>query len=300
MESYMLRDIMISRLGQPVCNKSLDEYFALITTATIDSCYIEHHHILPRCLFPEYTNDSWNIVSLNIVDHKKAHMLLANAYPINQFIYPLRWMRDSEESYAVYIELKRIVVKSWWKKFKCTPQYDVWRKARSENTKRFMAHSPNAINIKDACDRKYTKEEQALYKSKGGKNVLRAKAQSLSLRKFYEDPVNRHLKSEESKLRWANCTSDYREAFSNKMDLVNKSEEKRLRAGKAIKNKWADPEFKRRQSESRARHNNELRQNGIKRANSNSMKEKWADPVWKAAELERRRLKRLEKLNETD
>lgn len=295
----MLRGLMIARLGLPICDQSLNEYLEFIENAKVTSMFVERHHILPRCLFPEHANDLWNLVSLDATDHKMAHLLLAKAYPINQFIYPLRWMHDSEESYAAYIELKRKAVKSWWINFKQSDQYDIWRKHRSECQTHYMANSINAVTIAEACNRKYTADEQRAYRSKGGSNPERAKAQSASLRKYYEDPVNREIKSEETKLRWANESAERRKAFSNKMDLINKSDDKRRKAGESIKNKWSDPEFKQRQAEGRKRHNDELKRNGVKRANSATMKEKWADPVWKAAELERRRLKKLEKLNET-
>lgn len=53
-----------------------EEYLAVISKPPKTS-NTEKHHILPRSLFPEYIDTSENIVKLDVLDHLKAHEILA-------------------------------------------------------------------------------------------------------------------------------------------------------------------------------------------------------------------------------
>lgn len=53
-----------------------DEYLEIVNKSP-KTTHTEKHHILPVSLFPEYENIQENIVSLDILDHLKAHEILA-------------------------------------------------------------------------------------------------------------------------------------------------------------------------------------------------------------------------------
>lgn len=61
----------------------LEEYFKIVNKP-FDSNYGERHHILPRSLFPELAEESWNIIKLSLEDHFKAHYYLFKLLPNNQ------------------------------------------------------------------------------------------------------------------------------------------------------------------------------------------------------------------------
>jgi hypothetical protein len=87
---------------------------------------------------------------------------------------------------------------------------------------------------------------------------------------------------------WDSKSVTERNDFSLKMQEVNNDINKRVKSGIAIKEKWADPNF---------RDKMKNRKHG---SNSTSLKEKWADPEWKAMMLENRKLAKERKLlNET-
>ena len=51
--------------------------------------YYEAHHILPRCLFPEFIKDTENIVLLTAREHFLAHKMLFNAIPCQKLGHAL-------------------------------------------------------------------------------------------------------------------------------------------------------------------------------------------------------------------
>lgn len=75
-----------------VNGEALDTYLTFI-----DQCeeqpknlYGEKHHILPRAMFPSYSNpreNPWNIKRLKAEDHYVAHYLLYRLYP-EKMTYP--------------------------------------------------------------------------------------------------------------------------------------------------------------------------------------------------------------------
>jgi hypothetical protein len=58
------------------CEEYLDY---IMSRRTENGCeeYTENHHILPKCLFPEYVKSKWNMIRLKAYDHYHAHYLLA-------------------------------------------------------------------------------------------------------------------------------------------------------------------------------------------------------------------------------
>ncbi len=64
--------------------KRLQKYMKFITEAPwLQQYYGEQHHILPRYIFPCFTECPWNIKRLSFRDHVWAHYLLGGALPKN-------------------------------------------------------------------------------------------------------------------------------------------------------------------------------------------------------------------------
>jgi len=56
----------------------LDKYINFLIDYKISESveYVERHHILPRSTFPEFENESWNIIELDYDNHRLAHLWL--------------------------------------------------------------------------------------------------------------------------------------------------------------------------------------------------------------------------------
>lgn len=288
-------EFMISKfkevLGEPDDLRALMEYVEFIQNNICDINYdgrSEVHHKLPRHKFPSYEYDVSNLVRLTIENHRKAHFLLAAAYQIPGFIRTLNWMHDSEKAYDEYRKLQSNAIKKWWMGFKLTDEFTEWSAKRSASAKGFMATSDNAVNVNKATREKYGEAEYKNICSRGGKNPERAKRQGESLKKFYEDDINREKKSKEAKELWDKRSNEFRNEFTKTMSEVNKDPTKRAKAGASIKNKWEDPAFRERQLATKAATAAKLKAEGKKRSNSGTMKAKWEDPIWKAETLKKR------------
>lgn len=71
--------------------------------------------------FEEYEFVENNFCRLSISDHYRAHELLANAYPIREFIRPLNFFNKQEDyDYDNHFENISIAAKIEWVKFKET------------------------------------------------------------------------------------------------------------------------------------------------------------------------------------
>lgn len=97
----------------------LDQYLELTSISLKKGeGYTELHHILPQCLFPEYSNlkkNMWNRSRLSLRDHLKAHFLLTKIFPNEQKIwYAIHMMTKvngsteelTKEQYEIYEESK--------------------------------------------------------------------------------------------------------------------------------------------------------------------------------------------------
>lgn len=60
----------------PFEDNKYTKWYMEIVSKECDDEYTEKHHILPRCLFPEYDKCEWNLVKLSARKHFIAHMLL--------------------------------------------------------------------------------------------------------------------------------------------------------------------------------------------------------------------------------
>lgn len=80
----------------------------------------------------------------------------------------------------------------------------------------------------------------------------------------------------------------FMEKFKNKMASVNNDENKKIKAGKKIKEKWKnDSEYQEKMKKRKPRG-----------SNGSALKEKWADPIWRNKMLEARKNKKEK--NETN
>ena len=52
------------------------KYFKILSAPP--SGYCEHHHILPKSVFPEYSKEKENLVKIPVLDHFRAHEILAS------------------------------------------------------------------------------------------------------------------------------------------------------------------------------------------------------------------------------
>lgn len=57
--------------------------------------YSEKHHILPKSLFPEFKNESWNLIKLKYDDHITAHIYLAKFTDLDKMKCALAFMKWS-------------------------------------------------------------------------------------------------------------------------------------------------------------------------------------------------------------
>lgn len=117
-----MKKVLVDKLS---CLDNIDEF---LINRYVDFCLLndttngitEHHHILPKSLFPEYKNlneHRWNGTHLSIDNHKKAHSLLASAI-YNEKIFAAWWMmhqtdenKNSSEHYLKAIEYKKAAAK---------------------------------------------------------------------------------------------------------------------------------------------------------------------------------------------
>ena len=79
--------------------------------------YYESHHILPKSIFPKWSNRKSNLVLLTAREHFICHLMLAKIYPCNQMIYAIRMLSSkndkqerniSSRKYEYYRSLKNI------------------------------------------------------------------------------------------------------------------------------------------------------------------------------------------------
>ena len=91
------------------CKESLNSYLECINGSYELDGYFEKHHILPKCLFPEYANESWNIKKLPYSVHAKAHVLLHRMYRHPGLTLAAKFMYkavEDPEYYDEYIKFK--------------------------------------------------------------------------------------------------------------------------------------------------------------------------------------------------
>lgn len=219
----------------------LEKYIKfLLNYELIDSMYSEKHHILPRSTFPEFKDESWNIIELNYEDHRKVHLWIFKAINIRSYQKPLNFMM---KEYKNSKEISKAAKKGWENLKADEEKYSEFCKKKSTYMKGLSSEEQRRrANIfwKNISDERYLKfcnnvklywtSEKKLKKSNDMKN-------------FYLDENEVEKKRIETKERWDSMDEEVRVKFREKMDLINKNVDKRKDAGNKIKEKWLDPEY---------------------------------------------------------
>jgi hypothetical protein len=204
------------------------------------SNYTEKHHILPRCVFPEYKNEKWNTVELLYEDHKLVHLWIFKAINDRRYQKPLNWMLNQ---YKNSEEISKAAKKGWVKLKNDDEKYKVWRVKKSIFMKSLSSEEQsrranifwNNINDKDYS--KFCSDMKSYWTED------KIKQKSIDMKNFYSKDQNVEKKREESKKVWESRDEEFRHNFRNKMDIVNKDEQKRKDAGEKIKNIWTTEEY---------------------------------------------------------
>jgi hypothetical protein len=219
----------------------LHKYIYYLIDYKLDSDeYTEKHHILPRSTFPQYENESWNIIEVDYETHKLSHLFLFKSINDRRYQRPLNWMM---KYYKNRKEISNAAKKGWENLKRNDEKYKRWRKNKSESMKGLSIIEQsrrsnifwNNISEDDYlkfCEKmkSYWTEEKRLEKSN-------------QMSKYYSNPDTIERKRKETKDRWDSLSDEYRENFKEKMTLINKNEDKRIDAGNKIKKKWKDPEY---------------------------------------------------------
>lgn len=222
----------------------LDKYIKFLINYKIDinetDIYTEKHHILPRSTFPEYEKENWNIVELKYEDHVKAHLFIFKAINIRSYQRPLNWMigyyKNSEE-------ISKAVKKGWINLKNDKEKYEKWRNNRS-NYMKGLTSVEQKRRAKIFWDN-ITEEQYLIFSNKMKEYWTKEKRyeKSKQMNEYYSNPENILRKVMESKSRWDNMSVEERIKFNQKMNIINKSEEKRRVSGDKIKKLWEDEEY---------------------------------------------------------
>lgn len=296
-DSNFFIDKFLQKLGTPNNFDNLSEYINTVFSHSLnESSYSEVHHILPRCIFPEFVDCEWNLIRLNYEYHILVHKLLSESYPIKQFLNPLRFMKENVSS-----EIHSMSSKSGWIRFKNnTEKYNRWKEKRSKHCSDEMlsgkAKHMSSLMWSNQSSIDKHKQSIAAYWTEDARN-----RKSIIMKEVKNRPEEKIKSSVSSQTRWDNMETETREKFNETMRSVNSSDEKRKKNSETAKENWKDPNWKQTQLLKRAETKQNKLDTGIElKTNSSSMKEKWSDPVWKANALLQRKLKREQrKKNET-
>jgi len=220
----------------------LDKYINFFISYKINEevDYIERHHILPRSVFPEYENESWNIIKLDYDSHRLAHLWLFKSINDRKYQRPLNWMMNY---YKNKIETSNASKKAWINFKLNKDKYDNWLKKRSEYMKILSSEEQRRrANIfwKNITEEKYDEFSKKMKEYWTEEKKIEKSKQMLD---FYSKPENKEKKSEEAKRFFESRTEEEIMKFKEKMNIVNKDYDKREDASKKIKLKWKDPEY---------------------------------------------------------
>jgi hypothetical protein len=221
----------------------LNEYISFIINynkdGITDSTYCERHHILPKCKFPEYVKDDWNIITLKYEDHIYVHNLLFEAIHTKYYLYPLLCMNNRPKNNS----LLSIATKKSWEIFRETETYLSWKEKRSQHMKSLgKEEQSRRANIfwKNISKKDY---DNFINKLKNYWTNERKKERSEQMKYYYSDHYNKARASLLNKEKWDSYSDEFREDFKQKMSMVNKKMDKRLDAGEKIKKLWKDEKY---------------------------------------------------------
>jgi len=277
MRTYkFIRDQFLQKHSEIDNEDYLEKYISFLINYKINEldAYTEKHHILPRCTFPEYENESWNIVEIDYESHRLLHLWLFKSINIRKYQRPLNWMMKSYKNSG---EISNAAKRGWIKLKSNEILYESWRNRKSEEMKKFrnsdkykqiMAEYFNKSNYGE-----YKRKESEVWGDRYSSENQRRRAnifwnnideqeyfkfcekmksywteekrveKSKQMNEYYSNPENIESKRKETKDRWDILNDEERLNFKEKMSLINKDEDKRLDAGTKIKDKWKDPNY---------------------------------------------------------
>lgn len=240
----------VNKLGEPTKGSNLIEYieFVISNDTSNSEEYTEKHHILPRCLF-----DDDKIFTLKYKDHVSAHLLLAKAYPIQEFERPLNFMlNDIQKELPEY---KGILSESRirsWKDFKKTEKYESWRSKRSMFCSKEMINGKASTMSKIRHSKEGSSEEISKQFKELWSDPIYKKQLIESMVKERNTPKGKARMRKSAQNSWDSKTKETRNDFKNKMKSINQNEKKRADASTKIKARWADPIWRKKMLDSRA------------------------------------------------
>ena len=220
----------------------LDKYINFLINYKLDDNidYVEKHHILPKCFFPEYKDDEWNIIELSYEDHKIVHLWIFKAINNRTYQRPLNWMMNY---YKNKQEISNASKKGWINLKSNKDRYDTFCMKRSNYMKNLSSDEQSRrsnIFWKNISDNEYL---DFCNKIKDYWTEERKKEKSIQMLEYYSKPENIIKKSIESKNVWESRSDEERKLFSEKMTIINKNKTKRREAGDKIRSLWKNDEY---------------------------------------------------------
>jgi len=220
----------------------LDKYINFLINYKLDDNidYTEKHHILPKCFFPEYKDDEWNIIELSYEDHKVVHLWIFKAINNRTYQRPLNWMMNY---YKNKQETSNASKKGWMNLKSNKDKYNTFCMKRSNYMKNLSSDEQSRrsnIFWKNISDIEYL---DFCNKIKDYWTEERKKEKSNQMLEYYSNLENIVKKSIESKNVWESRSDEERKLFSEKMTIINKDKTKRREAGNKIKSLWKNDEY---------------------------------------------------------
>lgn len=220
----------------------LERYIKLILEYQLGEYdkYTEKHHILPKSFFPEFEDDDWNIIELKYEDHVNLHLLLFKSINIRAYQRLLNWML---KVYKNKEETSNAAKIGWINLKNNKEKYDKWRIDKSESMKKITSREQRRrayIFWNNITDDEYIK---FCNKMKEYWTEERKKDKSKQMNDYYLNPENIEKKRIETQERWDLMSQEDRDEFNSKMNIINKSEEKRRVSGEKIKVLWKNEEY---------------------------------------------------------
>jgi hypothetical protein len=280
-------DLFVTLLGEPSSYEDLKKYLDFIDTApSTNEEYTEIHHILPRSKFPHFEHEAWNKKKLAYSDHINAHKLLAEAYPIKAFVYPLNFMLPDEvKSNDDYKKILSERTKLWWKEFKETPKYQEWRKKRSDHMRTVMKQGRSyELSLKRYTNndgrQKISDHFKRMWQSENYRRDWKA-----SKAEYFNTPGVRDKLSTISKQKWKDMSPEKAKELKDNLRRLQRKYNASVSASNKVK--WQDPVFRSKMCNRKPRG-----------SDGSAMKARWADPEFRQKMLEARKNKGTK--NETD
>jgi hypothetical protein len=291
---HQIYNTFIELLGEPSLPENLDIYISFVleneTSKAESNNYCEDHHIIPNCLL---SNDL--TITLEYPDHVEAHLLLAKAYPISIFVRPLNYMLNREDKKSRdYRRLHSEAIKTWWKEFRKSENYDKW--VKSEKRREYLTSEANIRHINEVMVPASLKimndpirESKRIEAIKKSWTDEKRQLKSISMIEYNKIHGTDRYKEALTK-RWNEMDEESRKNFSQKMTIVNNDEHKKEKARKTMNVKWETDMDYREKMSNRAGRTKE----GIERT-AKIVSELWKNEDYKSEQLRKRKIAAIKK-----